>query len=226
RCCPYCNFCCNGMRPAGQGKRKKRETKAEIESAASPTHAAAAAALHVSAPTARSQMLAESQRAFVKRAKRQNSRNREVRQYPMCPCAWCNSRSVDNNRTPHSPRDREPQHADYSRSGAHPDNYPRGSRGNSSPCHSPHYPDYTSPDRPRFRSYASASAPQDRADAGTRYGKPYELSARTDNNQYPNGGPVRGSGPFARALQMSSPLSWMRTWLTDQVRMRNGMLGY
>ncbi|GMR33006.1 hypothetical protein PMAYCL1PPCAC_03201, partial [Pristionchus mayeri] len=231
RCCPYCNFCCNGMRNtagAGTGRKKREVTTAEAAAAAAPPTPAAAATTARSIATRK--MLAETQRAFVKREKRQN-RNRESPKCPLCPCAWC---ARSSNRDPYASSSfsrgdesvRDP--ADYSRSGAPSAPYPRGG-GATRDIDYPYAPDYQHPSavtRPRFRSYGNGATPlQDSFNAALRYagGDPDGFNPRA---RMPQGGPVRGSGPFARALQMTSPFPWMRSWLSEQIRRRHRILGY
>ncbi|GMT03484.1 hypothetical protein PENTCL1PPCAC_25658, partial [Pristionchus entomophagus] len=230
RCCPYCNFCCNGLRTTTATGRKKREVTVVDAAAASPSVAVAPAAATTPRSTAVRKMLAMTQRSIVKREKRQN-RNRESPQCPLCPCAWC-SRSANRHPYASSSRDepvREP--ADYAHSGAPSATYPRG--GGAPPARDADYP--YAPDFPpapmarprRFRSYGGGASSADDAYSAQRYSErganPEGFNPRA---RMPQGGPVRGSGPFARALQMTSPFPWMRNWLSDQIRMRHRILGY
>ncbi|KAF8382025.1 hypothetical protein PRIPAC_71167 [Pristionchus pacificus] len=225
RCCPYCNFCCNGMRTTAAGTgRKKREAAAAATTPAAPATPAAAASATSARPPAARKMLADTQRAFVKREKRQN-RNRESSQCPLCPCNWCARPSANRDRHSSSYREKQREPADYARSGAPSVQYPRGGEGGEAPPRDADYP-YADERRPRFRSYATARPPPRHG------GSPYPAQPERDPEGFnprvrmPQGGPVRGSGPFARALQMSSPFPWMRNWLSDQMRLRHRILGY
>lgn len=153
-------------------------------------------------------------------------------QCPLCPCSWCSQQS-NNNRRPYARDEPVREPADYARSGAPSVPYPRGGQRDTD---YPYAPDFAPPQaqaRPRFRSYGGG-APPSPADAysAPRYAAAYPPERGANPEEFnprsrrPQGGPVRGSGPFARALQMTSPFPWMRNWLSDQIRMRHRILGY